>query len=179
MTGIFFGRVYCGFLCPFGVLQEFLHYLSSWDVRVDPVWDHRLKKIKYFLLWLIVTAALVYPAMRLTNYETFALTFALHGTTGAWCLATGTLAFSFFIEKFYCRYFCLVGASLGLLNKISLSRLVIAKECGACRSCEALCPTQAINNFKIDPEECVLCNRCRGGCAKTNIRIVFRGKTES
>lgn len=173
LTGFVFGRVYCGYACPFGALQEFIYKISPWRMKVNLRVSRRLARVKYYLLWLLAMAALLYPALRVTNYETFALTFTLTGPLLVWYFTGLTLVFSFFIERFYCRYFCFAGACLGILNHVSLSRIDIDPNCSNCYTCERICSTGAIHGTRLDTEECILCNRCRRNCPKGKIKVRF------
>jgi ferredoxin len=163
VTTLVWGRVFCGFLCPFGALQDFIDRVVPRSlVRPLPGAVHdRAVYAKYVILAAIVLPALAGSHVSLYQYfEPFGTVFFLSPSILLWAIALAFLGASVLIPRFYCRYACPLGAALGVLSLISLKRIVRVEQCGHCKVCEQTCPTGAIRGPAIDFHECVRCNVC-------------------
>ncbi|MBI2518623.1 MAG: 4Fe-4S binding protein [Opitutae bacterium] len=162
---------FCGWLCPFGALQEFIGTVAQ-RLRV-PQWkigaklDRRLERIKYAVLAAILLAAALAPAWadRLVEVEPFKTAITL-GFVRAWpfvLYAVLLLAASAFSYKLYCRYLCPLGAGLALLGRVRLFDWLRRRpECGQpCGLCHHRCRYQAIErDGRIRYAECFQCLEC-------------------
>ncbi|SDO36968.1 NosR/NirI family transcriptional regulator, nitrite reductase regulator [Lutimaribacter pacificus] len=170
---LFWGRgVYCGWLCPFGALQELLNGLAVKlgvkQVAVPQALHERLWIIKYTLFVAIV--ALSFYSMRdaliLAEAEPFKTAISMR-MLRAWpfvLFVLVLLAAGLFIERFYCRYLCPLGAGLAIPAKLKIFDWLHRRpQCGReCRLCETKCTVGAIDSVgRINPNECVLCLRCQ------------------
>ena len=163
VTTLIWGRVFCGFLCPFGALQDVIDHIvpKSWK-RPLPQRIHRgAAWIKYGILAVIVVPAILGSQVSLYQYfEPFGTVFFLSPSLPLWLIAGGFLAASVIIPRFYCRYACPLGAALGVLSVVSFRRIPRVEHCSLCSVCEQKCPTGAIRKEVIDVHECVRCNVC-------------------
>jgi len=170
---IFWGRgAFCGWLCPFGALQELLNKLARFvgikQVKV-PWWLHeRLWAVKYiiFLALLGVSVYSLSLAETLAEVEPFKTSIVLRFARGwPYLLFVGSLLFAgLFIERFYCRYLCPLGAALSIPSKISMFNwLKRYRNCGdPCHKCAQECMVQAIDpQGDINPNECLYCLHCQ------------------
>lgn len=170
---LFWGRgVYCGWLCPFGALQELTNMLAQRlgvkQIAVPQALHERLWVIKYSLF--IGILALSFYAMRdaliLAEAEPFKTAISLR-MIRPWPFVAFVLALLFaglFIERFYCRYLCPLGAGLAIPAKLKVfDWLKRRPQCGReCRLCETKCTVGAIDPLgRINANECVLCLRCQ------------------
>ena len=160
---LLWGRVFCGFLCPFGALQDFLDRVVperlKW--RVSPYAQRHGLMVKYVVLGLILIPALAGSHTSLYQYfEPFGTVFFRSRSLLLWSIATTFLVASAIVPRFYCRYVCPLGAALALLSLISLKRIRRVEHCNYCQVCEQSCPTGAIRGGDIDFKECVRCNIC-------------------
>ncbi|GAB4294736.1 MAG: regulatory protein NosR [Roseovarius sp.] len=170
---LFWGRgVYCGWLCPFGALQE-LTNLAARRLRVPqlavPAALHeRLWMIKYTLFVAILALSFysMQYALILAEAEPFKTAISMR-MMRAWpfvAYVVALLVAGLFIERFYCRYLCPLGAALALpaKNKV-FDWLHRRPQCGReCRLCETRCTVGAIDQLgRINANECVLCLRCQ------------------
>ncbi|GLQ05168.1 FMN-binding protein [Sneathiella chinensis] len=170
---LFWGRgAFCGWLCPFGALQELLNKLAR---RVGikqvtvPWWLHeRLWPIKYiiFLALLGVSVYSLHLAETLSEIEPFRTSIVLRFMRG-WpylLFVFSLLAAGLFIERFYCRYLCPLGAALAIPGKLAMFNwLKRYNNCGdPCQKCAQDCMVQAIDpQGNINPNECLYCLNCQ------------------
>ncbi len=170
---VFWGRgVYCGWLCPFGALQELTNRIAR-AFKV-PQWElpwglhERLWPIKYmiFLGLFGVSLASIPLAETYAEIEPFKTAIILKFVR-EWpfvLFAVGLLVVGLFVERFYCRYLCPLGAALAIPARIRMfDWLKRYHECGnPCKTCTNECPVQAIHpTGEINPNECINCLHCQ------------------
>lgn len=191
---IFWGRgAYCGWLCPFGALQELTNRIAR-ALRV-PQWTvpwalhERLWAVKYiiFLGLFGVTLASVGWGERLAEVEPFKTAIVLKFDR-AWpfvVYALVLLGIGLFVERFYCRYLCPLGAALAIPARIRMfDWLKRYRECGnPCQVCARDCMVQAIHpTGEINPNECHNCLNCQvlyQSAAKCPVVILRNKKREA
>ncbi len=170
---LFWARgVFCGWLCPFGALQELLaeaaRRLGIPRVQVPFALHERLWPIKYaiFLGLFAVSLSSTNLAVLGAEVEPFktaiALKFVRHWPFVAYALAL--LTAGLFIERFFCRYLCPLGAALAIPARLHMfDWLKRRHQCGReCHICAIHCPVQAIHpNGAINPNECIHCLKCQ------------------
>ncbi|PWE53571.1 regulatory protein NosR [Metarhizobium album] len=170
---LFWGRgAYCGWLCPFGALQELTNQIAR-KLRI-PQWTlpwglhERLWPIKYmiFLGLFGVSLMSVEQAEHLAEIEPFKTAIILKFIR-AWpfvAYAVALLVAGLFVERFYCRYLCPLGAALAIPARMRMfDWLKRYHECGnPCQTCANQCPVQAIHRTgEINPNECINCLHCQ------------------
>ncbi len=193
---LFWGRgVYCGWLCPFGALQELLNEgakrLGVKQIEVPFAVQERLWAIKYtlFVVILAVSFYSMEQALVLAEAEPFKTAISMRFWR-AWpfvAFAGALLVAGLFIERFYCRYLCPLGAALAIPAKLKLFDWLHRRpQCGReCRFCETQCTVGAIDTLgRINPNECILCLRCQvimndeAQCIALKRRVARRGGEE-
>lgn len=170
---LFWGRgVYCGWLCPFGALQELANLaarrLGVKQVAVPQAIHERLWVMKYtlFVGLLALSFYSMHDALVLAEVEPFKTAISLR-MMRAWPFVLYVLALvgaGLFIERFYCRYLCPLGAGIAIPAKLKIfDWLKRRPQCGReCRLCETKCTVGAIDPLgRINANECVLCLRCQ------------------
>lgn len=163
LATLLFGRVFCGFLCPFGALQDLLtRFVPRRFQRRVPERLHRAGlKVKYVVLAVILVPALLGSHASLYPYfEPFGTVFFLSPSMLLWAIALAFIAASAVVPRFYCRYACPLGAALAIGSLVSINRIRRVEHCTLCKVCENACPTGAIRGAEIDFKECVRCNAC-------------------
>ncbi len=164
--------VFCGWLCPFGALQELLGQLSR-ALRV-PQWNPSAALEKRLWLGKYIAAAVVLvlvmteidPSGATIEIEPFK-TAITSKFTRAWpyvLYAGALLAIGLFSERAYCRFLCPLGGVLAFLDRLHLIDLLKRRpECGnPCHLCERSCPVRAIEpTGKINTAECFQCLDCQ------------------
>nr|WP_245363820.1 NosR/NirI family protein [Neorhizobium galegae] len=170
---LFWGRgAYCGWLCPFGALQELTNQIAR-KLRI-PQWTlpwglhERLWPIKYMIFLGLFGASLmsIEQAEHLAEIEPFKTAIVLKFIR-AWpfvAYAVALLVAGLFVERFYCRYLCPLGAALAIPARLRMfDWLKRYHECGnPCQTCSIQCPVQAIHKTgEINPNECINCLHCQ------------------
>lgn len=173
ITLFLWGRgLFCGWLCPFGALQEFVTLIANKlkikQFKVKPQHHKIAQKIKYLALFILVGISFysLTLAEKLAEIEPFKTSITLNFIR-YWpfvLYAIILLALSLKIHKFYCRYLCPLGAGLAILGRYPfLKKLRRRKECGSpCHLCRTKkCGIDAINiDGSIDYNECIQCLEC-------------------
>jgi transcriptional regulator of nitric oxide reductase len=170
---LFWGRgVFCGWLCPFGALQELSNMaarrLKVPQYRVPFAVHERLWPIKYvvFLGLFALSLGPMALAIRVAEVEPFKTAIVLKFDR-AWpfvLYALALLALGLFVERAFCRYLCPLGAAFAIPAKIrQFEWLKRHRQCGApCQICAVECPVQAIHpDGRINPNECIYCLTCQ------------------
>lgn len=162
-TVLLWGRVFCGFLCPFGALQDFIERFVPRRLKRELPGDAHwiASKAKYVILAVILGAAILGVEVSLYQYfEPFGTVFFLSPNVVLWSIAVLILGASAVVPRFYCRYVCPLGAFLAVGSLLTLRRIPRVEQCNHCKVCEQRCPTRAISGPNIDFKECVRCNVC-------------------
>ncbi|MCL6607805.1 MAG: NosR/NirI family protein [Geminicoccaceae bacterium] len=170
---VFLGRgVYCGWLCPFGALQELLAVVAARlrlpQLAIPFPLHERLRGVKFAILLVILGLSLgaLEQAIQAARVEPFktAIVQRFVDAPAAVVWAVALLGVGLFVNRFFCRYLCPLGAALALPARLRQFEWLERRwQCGQkCRICEAGCPVQAIHpDGKIHPGECIYCLRCQ------------------
>jgi len=184
LLGLLLGRLICGFLCPFGLLQELLYKIPIKKVKKSKV-TYYLSYLKYFILAIFVIIIPLYfiivssqsmpafckficPAGTLeagiplvfTNYE-------LKSVIGNLFLLKiiiliVTISSVIIIYRAFCRFICPLGAIYSLFNKISVFGISVDMgKCTGCNKCVSFCKMDVKN---VGDHECIACGECKNIC---------------
>ena len=196
-VGVLLGRAVCGWLCPFGLLQELIHKFPSPKLKLKKAFLY----VKYVVLVVFVIVLpiavtdymgmgkpafcqYICPAGTLEGGIPLLLAHkALRQTIGSlFTLKMTILIVSIIgcvlIYRFFCRVLCPLGAIYGLLNKISIYRLEIdAHKCVNCGKCKRICKMEVDPVKTPDSAECIRCGACADTCPEGAICLQFRLKS--
>ena len=163
---------FCGWLCPFGALQELTNFIAQKlgvkQLKLPFKVHERMTAIKYIIFLLLFGFSLydMGLAEHLAEVEPFKTSIILKFGR-AWpyvAFALTLLLIGLFIERFYCRYLCPMGAALAIPAKLRLFNwLKRYQECGnPCQKCAQDCPVEAIfPEGNINENECIQCLNCQ------------------
>ena len=169
---VLWGRgLFCGWLCPFGAMQEFAHHLGRW-LRLPQITPGRrldlwLKRVKYLVLFGLIATAFLLPdrAEKMAEVEPFKTAITVHFQRewfyvayAAFWLVLGTVFF-----KGFCRYVCPLGAFMAIGGLLRGRDWIARREaCGSpCQLCRVKCPYGAIRKTgEIQYDECFQCLDC-------------------
>jgi NosR/NirI family nitrous oxide reductase transcriptional regulator len=170
---LFWGRgPFCGWLCPFGALQELLNNVAQAlgvpQLRIPWGLHERLWPIKYMIFLGLFGVSLysVGFAEQLSEVEPFKTAIVLKFVRN-WpfvVYAVALLVVGLFIERFFCRYLCPLGAALAIPGRLRMFEWLRRwPECGSpCHRCANECPVQAIHpEGHINVNECIYCMHCQ------------------
>lgn len=199
LFGVLFGRLICGFLCPFGFLQDLLHKISIPKPTMPRKLDKMLRWLKYVMLVGVLTLPVIFtdpfgigvpyfckyicPVGTLEGGIPLLLTNeSLRGAVGflfSWKMGIliVILLASILIYRPFCKYLCPLGGAYGILNKCSLCQMKVEEdactECGACvRECEM--GVDVLKN--INSAECIRCGKCANRCPQNAIHYCIGKK---
>ncbi|SSW65148.1 NosR/NirI family protein [Achromobacter agilis] len=170
---VFWNRgAFCGWLCPFGALQELANRVAKRlgvrQVKISHGVNQRLSTLKYVIFLLLFGFSLYDLALaeQLSEIEPFKTAIILRFVR-YWpfvVFALAVLAAGLFVERFFCRYLCPLGAALAIPARLRIFNwLRRYRDCGnPCQRCNLECPVQAIDpTGEINPNECIQCLHCQ------------------
>ena len=148
------GNVYCGYLCPFGAVQELIGELRPRWIRLNPdkkTWRYaRMMKFVLLALFAVVIAAVNDPSV--VAHDPLVVVFGGAMEKGLWVFVLFLLGLSLFYDRFWCRNLCPAGAFLGLLGRWRVLRAILP------RIVPGRCRYGVIGLRNLD---CLECDRCR------------------
>lgn len=186
--GAMIGRVVCGFLCPFGLIQDLLHKIPFPKKIQTFHGDKLLRKLKYVILIVFVIllplfvvdivgqgapyfCKLICPVGTLEGGIFLVLMDkSLRSVVGwlyAWksVLLVITIVLSMVIYRPFCKYICPLGAFYSVFNPISVFRYRVDKDkCVNCGKCRQTCQMQVNLVEHPNHPECIRCGRCKKVC---------------
>jgi len=195
LMGILFGRLLCGFLCPFGLIQDLLYKVPLPNLKIPRKFDRIVRFGKYLTLFFLV---LLLPLLAADSYGStipyfckylcpagtleggiplISMNKALQNTIGwlfSWkmfVLIIVTVA-SIIIHRPFCKYLCPLGAFYSLFNRFSFYRYYIERsKCTNCGKCSKVCPMN-VNPVKTpNHAECIRCGTCKKQCPQNAIKV--------
>lgn len=182
---VLFGRFFCGWICAFGTYNDLLHLLAikvfKIDFKVDEKVDGLLKYFKYVILLLLVVFVWTMGSKVLAStspWDVFAQItdfpqVLFDYTIGVVLLLLITIG-AFFVERFFCRYLCPLGAVFNIFSKIGILKIKKPTDkCGKCRLCTSNC-AMALPLYKVESVrggDCINCLRCVETCPRNNTQI--------
>lgn len=194
LYGIIFGRMICGFFCPFGLIQDLL-----FKIKTPKIGKSRFTKVLSYLKYVILVLFVVifplmyafrdFPLPGFCKYICPAGTlggaiamlihpsnegmFAMLGPLFTWKFAVlaVTVLLCIFLYRFFCRFICPLGALYGLFNRFSVLGIKLDKpKCTDCGRCISTCK---MDISEVGDKDCISCGDCLAVCPTQAIR--YRG----
>ncbi|MCI1476870.1 MAG: 4Fe-4S binding protein [Clostridium beijerinckii] len=187
---IVLGRWFCGWICAFGAYNDLIYFISkkifTIKFRVDEKVDSILKYFKYLVLLFIIAISWTMGSSILESTSpwdvfgqiTDVSTIFSNLLVGLIFLILITIG-SAFIERFFCRYLCPLGAIFSIISKIGIVKINKPKaDCGKCRACTMNCsmglPLYKVNCVKGG--DCINCLKCTEVCYRNNANVNVLGR---
>ena len=174
----FFGKVWCGWLCHLGALQELLFRTPGLGLLKKRRSQKIMRMVRIVILIILLLQLLITRTNIFIHYDPFKVAFNLFSanTTG-YVLLVLLLVSSVLIYRPFCRAVCPVGLILGWVVMIPGARRLTKQEtCTDCVSCSKNCRYQALtyeNKIStLDIQDCILCGDCLGSCRKNALQAV-------
>jgi thiol-disulfide isomerase/thioredoxin len=190
LYGLLFGRWICGFLCPFGLIQDLIYKIKTPKIKKNR-FTKILSKLKYVILAVFVFALpIIYSfrefvlpafckyicpagtlegAIGLLSNPVNENMFSMLGPLFTWkfLLLVIFITGAVFIYRFFCRFFCPLGLIYGLFNKISFVGVSVDNaKCTECGKCYSVCK---MDISKVGDVECIQCGDCITECPTSAI----------
>lgn len=196
-TGALLGRLVCGWLCPFGLVQDLIFKIPFVKKLRKLPGDRWLRWLKYAILagFVILLPSLVvdivgqgqpwfceYICPSGTLFAGLPLVGVDEGLRQAvgglfvWkvSLLAGLVFLSIAVYRPFCRYVCPLGAVYGMFNKVSLYRLHVEEDkCVKCGACERVCKMDIKVFENPNSMECIRCGACKKACPHGAIESTF------
>ncbi|MFC1462007.1 4Fe-4S binding protein [Verrucomicrobiota bacterium] len=195
LLGLLVGRTACGWLCPFGLLQDLLYRLETRKIRIP-----RAFSIGPYVVLLLLVLMLPFvtsehwfsklcPVGTLVAGIPWVAWNPVNPETGEVMIAANTLGFLFvtklailggFLGLFvvakrpFCRFVCPVGLFLSFFNKISILKLKVTEDCDRCDTCRKMCPMDIKVYEDPNSGDCIRCLDCTA-CAKVTVTASLPG----
>ncbi len=155
-----FGRIFCGYLCPIGAIQEIFYLLPTSKKKITSKKYIIIFRIIFFLF--IISSALIFSIN--TLFYLGISSFFKFGLTSIFLISFSTLLLiSTFFYRPFCRFFCPYGVFQSFIASVSIFKLKRNNKCIECGKCEKICPTNEAGKNDLK-QECYMCNRCREIC---------------
>jgi uncharacterized protein with FMN-binding domain len=185
LVTIVWGRYFCGFICSFGAMQDLLNAVGKlipFKVKIPEKADKYLKLLKYVVLAFVAIGVWGFSVTGDVIWSPWTV-FGIYSSLSAWSSLEYFLTLggafllliiigSLFIERFFCKYLCPLGALFALVSRTRLNPIKRRSEkCGSCKLCTAKC-SMSIPLYKYDEVssgECINCLKCTEVCQNDNI----------
>lgn len=188
LLGVLFGRLFCGWVCPFGFLQDLLHKIPSKKFTL-PKWTNNIKYLvlvgMVFLIPFLLGERTAYSfcrvcpasAIQVTMPDIISTRFQSIdiATVVKLAILVGVLVLVIFSSRAFCKTMCPIGAMMAPLNLVSFWIVKPPKNCISCAKCDRACPTDVSPSSRISEGipanrtlDCVVCHDCQPPCPQKN-----------
>ncbi len=201
---LFLGRIFCNWICPYGIIHQFVGWLFGARDEKQRIEANRYRwyySIKYFILIGMIAAALfgnlaiglldpicllhrsftaaILPTINMPLQGIFG-DYKMH--VGGWIIGFIILAFvglNLVIPRFFCRVLCPLGATLGILSRFAFWRIERdTKKCTDCDMCLQSCEGASDPHTQLRMSECFVCFNCIEDCPEDALSFAFLPKKQ-
>ena len=187
---IVMGRWFCGWICSFGAYNDLIYFISKKvfksKFKVNEKVDSILKNVKYVVLIFIIIVSWTMGSNilestspwdafgQITNLSTIFSSLLI----GLILLVLITIG-AFFVERFFCRYLCPLGAVFAIISRLGITKINKPKaDCGKCRACTNNC-SMGLKLYKVNGArggDCINCLNCTEVCPRNNANANILGQ---
>ena len=180
-----FGRFFCGWICAFGTYNDLLYLIGKRFIKIKNVSIEKIDKYLKLVKYIILCSILLLCAFGLGNliygkspWDVFGMIIGFNFNFNGYIVGLIILILisigCLFIERFFCRYLCPLGAIFSLVDRLNVFELHKPSEkCGKCRICTNEC-AMGINLYKdemVKSGECIKCYKCTSACPRRNFKV--------
>ncbi|MCX7000957.1 MAG: 4Fe-4S binding protein [Candidatus Sumerlaeota bacterium] len=193
LFGVLIGRLFCGWVCPFGLAQDVLHKIPGRKFAL-PEWASSGKYLVLLFMVLLIPflagESTMYSFCRICPAATLQVSLPYLISSGFATISAATVVrwgvliiviyFAIRSSRSFCKAICPIGAIMALLNYISFVVVRLPKDaCVSCQSCDSSCPMnvrpseRAIKEIPVNrTPDCIVCHDCKRACPVVNKRMV-------
>ncbi|SFC93089.1 FMN-binding protein [Clostridium uliginosum] len=187
---IIIGRWFCGWICAFGAYNDLIYFISKKvskrKFRINEKVDSILKYVKYIVLIFIIIVSWTIGSNILEStspWDVFGQITDLSTVFSSLLIGLVFLILitigAFFIERFFCRYLCPLGAVFSIISRFGITKINKPKaDCGKCRACTINC-SMGLKLYKVNDDrggDCINCLKCTEVCPRNNANANMIGK---
>ena len=192
LFGVLLGRWICGWLCPFGFVQDLIYKIPFFKKLRTFKGDRVLRYGKYAVLLILVILLPLFDTLVPYFCKVLCPSGTLFGAIPLmlsdpalrteigflfwWKVGVliALLLLSLPVSRPFCRWLCPLGAIYGLFNRVALVHLDHSEaSCIHCGRCETVCPMGIDPKKQFDSAECIRCGRCRRACPTASLQLRF------
>lgn len=195
-TGVIGGRIYCGWICPFGTIQELINRITGKNRKVPqllekgrfitltvfvfimPLFLYNITMLSPWFCKLICPAGTLTAGIPLLIIDESLRASVSFITIVKFSILIFLIAALLFSDRVFCKTLCPLGALWGIFNKISILNISFDKEkCVNCSKCSGACPMnlEAMNEFSTG--KCIRCLKCTNICPTDSLKFkIFQGE---
>ena len=194
VIGLIVGRAACGWLCPFGLIQDVMFKIKTRKFRIPGFLNYGKYLILIVFVIILPLLTHIHWFSRLCPYGAliagipWVLWNPVDPDFEAPVIDFETIGFMYFLKigilvffliwfiyakRPFCRVACPLGAIWAVFNKVSLLRFKVKESCVTCQKCDEICPMELPTYDKVDSENCIKCfdcTTCKHISAKFSIR---------
>ena len=201
LVGVLLGRFICGFLCPFGWLQDLLHKIPGKKLSTE-----RLKPLTYLKYAVLFFTVIALPALVVNDVgmgDPFFCKYLCpqgvlegaiplsvvdpgirsalgHLFTGKLMILIGVVVLSVLFYRPFCKWLCPLGAFYALMNKVSLLGIKVDEHrCVSCGACKRVCQMDVDVISSPNHTECIRCGKCINACPTDAVSFCYGFASDS
>ncbi len=173
----FFGKVWCGWICQLGAIQELIHLPSGIKILQSQKSQKIMRYTRIALLIILVSQLIITKTAIYEHYDPFKAIYNLiAANTITLILLILVLVSSVFIFRPFCKVACPIGLILGWVSKIPGASVIGNNDsCTSCANCHNACKIRAITRDEkisvLDNQECIACGDCLNSCKKISLKF--------
>ena len=184
---ILFSGAFCGYLCPFGAMFDFIYWVRKlfWkkDIRLNPKLSSILAFVRYLTFTAIIVTTAIVGYLIFADFDPYRAFFHF-GFELTWLMIlfmSVAIISSLIVERFACNYICPLGGVVGIVALGGMTRVIKTTkqghECTSCGLCDAACPVNLTPSTHIEARRCIMCAKCVDACEiSESLVFSFAGK---